>query len=112
MVDVPRGREDDLLRLVRAAVIAGERTPGDARDDARVADHRPSERVRAENRLGRDVVDEFVGSVLHHRDLLEHDLPLGVDVDERRPEHHVHHDVERPLETVVGNPRVDDGGLT
>ena len=67
--------------------------------------------MRAEHRLGRDVVDEVVRRVLDHRDLLEDDLALGVDVDERRPEDHVGHDVERALEPVVGDARVDDGRL-
>ena len=67
--------------------------------------------MRAEDRLGRDVVDEVVRRVLDHRDLLEDDLPLGVDVRERRPEDHVRHHVERALEPVVGDPRVDDGRL-
>ena len=111
VADVPGRREHDLLRLVRAAVVAGERAPRDGRDDVGAADHRPSERVRAEDRLGRDVVDEVVRRVLHHRDLLEHDLALRVDVDERRPEDHVRHHVERALEPIVRDARVDDGRL-
>ena len=67
--------------------------------------------MRAEDGLGRDVVHEVVRRVLDHGDLLEHDLALGVDVGERRPEDHVGHDVERALEPVVGDPRVDDGRL-
>ena len=66
---------------------------------------------RAEDRLGQEVVDEILRRVLHHRDLLEHDLPLGVEVRERRREDHVRHHVERPLEMTVGDARVDDRGL-
>ena len=111
MADVARGGEDDVLGSIRACVVAGEHPPRDRRDDLGASDHRASERMRPEDRLRRDVVDEVVRRVLDHRDLLEHDLALGVDVDERRPEDHVGHDVERPLEPVVGNPRVDDGRL-
>ena len=67
--------------------------------------------MRSEHRLGGDVVDEVVRRVLDHRDLLEHDLALGVDVDERRTEDHVRHDVDCALEAIVGDPRVDDGRL-
>ena len=104
-------RDDDLLPLVRAAVVPGERTARDGRDDVRATDHRPTERMRAEDGLRGDVVDEVVRRVLDHRDLLEHDLALGVDVRERRPEHHVRHHVERALEPVVGDPGVDHGRL-
>ena len=44
------------------------------------------ERVRAEHRFGREVVDEVLRVVLDHRDLLEHHLALGVDVGQRRHE--------------------------
>ena len=36
----------------------------------------------AEHGLGDQVVDELLRLVLVHRDLLEHDLALGVDLDE------------------------------
>ena len=54
---------------------------------------------------------EVVRRVLDHRDLLEHDLALGVDVVERRPVDHVGHHVERGLEPLVGHARVDDRRL-
>ena len=54
---------------------------------------------------------EILRVVLDHRDLLEHDLALGVDVGERRLEHHVRHHVERDLDVVVGDARVDDRRL-
>ena len=65
----------------------------------------------AEHGIGREIVDEVVGRVLDHRDLLEHDLALRVDVDELRPEDHVGHHVERVLEPCVGHARVDDRRL-
>ena len=87
---------------IGAAVVAGERATRDRRDDLGAPDHRAPERMRPEDRLGGDVVDEVVRRVLHHRDLLEHDLALRVHVDERRPEDHVRHDVERALEPSSG----------
>ena len=68
---------------------------------------RPSGCV-AERRLGDQVVDELLRLVLVHRDLLEHDLALGVELGERRREDHLPHHVERGLEPVVGDARVDD----
>ena len=65
------------------------------RDHLRRADHGPAERVVAEDRLGEEVVDELLRRVLVHRDLLEHDLPLGVELGERGREDHVGHHVER-----------------
>ena len=67
--------------------------------------------MAAEDRLGDDVVHEILRVVLDHRDLLEHDLALGVELGEDRLEDHVDHHVERLLEPVVGHARVDDGRL-
>ena len=62
----------------------------------------------AEHRLAHQVVDELVRRVLVHRDLLEHDLALGVELGEERRVDHVAHHVERLLEVVVGDAHVDD----
>ena len=62
----------------------------------------------AEDRLGDQVVHELLRRVLVHRDLLEHDLALGVELLEERREDHVAHHVERRLEMVVGHARVDE----
>ena len=67
--------------------------------------------MRSEHRLRGDVVNQVVRGVLHHRDLLEHDLALGVDVHERRTEDHVRHDVDRSFQAIVRDPCVDDGRL-
>ena len=93
---------------VRAPVVGRDRPAGDRRDHLGAADHRPAERVLREHRLGEQVVDEVLRRVLDHRDLLEHDLALGVEVGERRREDHVRHHVERVLEVPVGHARVDD----
>ena len=77
MRDVPGGREDDPRAGVRTAVPLPERTWRDARDHVRAADHGAPERVPAEHRLGREVVDEVLRVVVDHRDLLEDHLPLG-----------------------------------
>ncbi len=62
----------------------------------------------AEHRLGDQVVHELLRRVLVHRDLLEYDLALGVELLEHRREHHVAHHVERRLEMVVGHAGVDE----
>ena len=49
--------------------------------------------------------------VVVHRDLLEHDLALGVELGEAGREDHFAHHVERRLQLVVRNTRVDDGVL-
>jgi hypothetical protein len=55
-----------------------------------------------------EVEDELLRRVLHHRDLLEDHLALGVEVGEAGREDHVGHDVERLLEVLVEHPSVDD----
>ena len=96
--DVARRREHDVRPDVGAAVVAAERARRDAGDHLRAPDHRPSERVPAEHGLRSEVVDEVLRVVVHHRDLLEHDLPLRVDVVEGGREDHVGHRVERLLD--------------
>ena len=49
--------------------------------------------------------------VLVHRDLLEHDLALRVDVGVRRAEKHVRHDPERLFEMLVEEMGVEDRRL-
>ena len=111
VAEVPRRSEDDARAGIRTAVVGGERPGRHGLDHVRPTDHGPTERVPAEHRVGGEVVHEVMRSVLDHRDLLEHDLPLGVDIPERGAEHHVGHHVERGLEAVVRDPGVDDGRL-
>ena len=66
-----------------------------------------AERMVAEDRLAEDVEDRVLRVVLVHGDLLEHDLALGIDVDERGPPHHVGDHVEGARQVVVEHPRVD-----
>ena len=92
-------------------MVAGERAAADRGDDLGGADHRPPERVVGEDGLREEVVHELLRGVLVHRDLLEHHLPLLVDLRERGCEDHVGHHLERRLEVVVGDACVDDGVL-
>ena len=111
VIDIARRGEHDVGAGVRAAVIGQQRPPGDRGNHLGAADHRPAERVRAEDRLGGQVVDHVLRIVLDHRDLFEHDLSLRVDVGQGGLEDHVRHHVERNVDVVVGHAGVDDGGL-
>ena len=62
----------------------------------------------AEDGVGDQVVHELLRRVVVHRDLLEHDLALGLELGERGREDHVAHHVHRGLEVVVGDARVDE----
>ena len=93
---------------VHLVVVARDRVARDRRDHLGGADHRPAERMVAEDRLGDQVVHELLRRVVVHRDLLEHDLALGVELGERGREDHVAHHVDRRLEMVVGDARVDE----
>ena len=111
VLEVPGRGDNDVPRRVGGPVVAGERAAADRGDDLGGADHRPSERVVAEDGLREEVVHELLRRVLVHRDLLEHDLALLVDLGEGGREDHVGHHLERRLDVVVGDARVDDGVL-
>ena len=108
VLEVARRGDDDVPGAVHRLVVARQRATADRRDHVRGADHRPTERMVAEDRLAHQVVHELVRRVLVHRDLLEHDLALRVEVGEERRVDHVAHHVERLLEVVVGDAHVDD----
>ena len=67
--------------------------------------------MAAEDRLRDDVVDEVLRIVVDHRDLLQHDVALRVDVGEGRVVDHADDHVERGLEPVVGHAGVDERRL-
>ena len=69
------------------------------------------ERGVAVDRVGEHVVDAIGGLVLVHRDLLDHDLTLGVDVGEGRLQEHLGEQVERLLGVLVEEARVELGRL-
>ena len=89
VLQVPGRGDDDVAGPVHRLVVARQRTPADGRDHVGGADHGSPERVVAEDRLAHQVVDELVRRVLVHRDLLEHDLALRVEVGEERRVDHV-----------------------
>ncbi len=111
MGHVAGGGDDDVVVRVGGAVVGGERAAADARDHLGASDHRPPERVAAEDRLRDDVVDEVLRVVVDHRDLLEHDLAFGIDLLERRVVDHPDHHVQRLLDAVVGYAGVDERRL-
>ena len=80
-------------------------------DDVRGTDHRPPQRVRAEHRLAEHVEYPILGIVLVHRDLLEHDLALGLQGFEPRLPDHLGEHVERPLQVTIQHARVQRGGF-
>ena len=65
----------------------------------------------AEDRFAQQVEDPVLRIVLVHRDLLEHDLALGLELAEARAPDHVGHHVERALEVPVEHAGVQGGGL-
>ena len=65
----------------------------------------------AEDRPGEHVVDLVLRLVLVHRDLLEHHLALGLEVRPRGAQQHVAQHLERLLEVLVEEVRVQDGRL-
>ena len=111
MVDRAGRRDHDRARHVAARVEGGDHVDRRVADHRRAADDRPPQRVAAEDGLAEHVEDRVLRIVLVHRDLLEHDLALGVDVAERRSPHHVGHHVERRRQVLVEHPRVDRGAL-
>jgi hypothetical protein len=111
VVDVPGRCDHDVARRVGAAVVTGERATADRGDDLRRADDRPPERMVGEDCLREEIVHELLRRVLVHRDLLEHDLPLLVDLGERGGEDHVGHHLERRLDVMIRDAGVDDGVL-
>ena len=108
VVDAPRRRDDDVVRPVPAAMKGAERALGDVRDHLGRPKDWAAQRVAAEDGLRDEVEDELLRRVVHHGDLLEHDLSLGVEVVEAGSEDHVGHDVERRLQVLVEHARVDD----
>ncbi len=81
-----------------------------ARTVAARADHGPAELVLAEHAARGQVVHEIGRIVLDHRDLLEHDLALGLERLglEARARRHVAHDVERQRQVLVQHAHVHD----
>ncbi len=83
----------------------------DRAHDLRSTDHGAPERVLAEDGLAEQVEDLLLRIVLVHRDLLEHDLPLGLQFLQARAPEHVAHHIERPLQMAVEHACVERGRL-
>ena len=111
VIDAAGGGDDGARRHVAGTVEGANRPARYGRDHLGAAHDRPAERVPAEDRCPGQVVHELLGRVLDHGDLLEHDLPLRVQVVERGRVDHVGHHVEGGLEVVVHDARIDDGVL-
>jgi len=111
VLDVARRRDYHVAREVHRPVVGGDRPAAERRDHLGRADHGPTKRMRAERRLLDQIVHELLGLVVVHGDLLEHDLALSVELGEAGRKDHFAHHVERRLQLVVRNARVDDGVL-
>ncbi len=96
---------------VAAVVVGRDVRHRHTRDHLSGADDRPPKRVIAEHGRRQDVVHLVGWLVLVHGDLLDHHLALGVDVRVGGPQHHVRHHVERAVEVLIEEARVDRGGL-
>ena len=108
VVDVACCRDDDVPGHVHLRVVPRKRVSRDRRDHLGRADHRASERMVGEDGIRDQVVHELLRRVVVHRDLLQHDLALRIELRERRREHHVAHHIHRRLEMVIGDPPVHE----
>ena len=67
--------------------------------------------MAAEDRLVEDVVNLVLRLVLVHRDLLQHDLALGVDLRICRAEQHLGEEIESLVRVRVEESRIEIGRL-
>ncbi|MEZ5062404.1 MAG: hypothetical protein R2700_12980 [Solirubrobacterales bacterium] len=111
VLEAARRRDDDVGAAVAGLVVGGDVRDRDRADHLGGPEHPAAQRVLAEDRVGEHVVDAVGGLVLVHRDLLDHDLPLGVDVREGRLQEHLGEQVERGLGVLVEEPREEVGRL-
>ena len=112
-IRMPRRRHHDVRGGVLLLEVAQDRLPPEAPDRVRGAEDRPPERVVSPDPLGEEVVDEIVGRVLHHLDLLEHDRLLLLDVvlGEARAHQDVRQEVGGQGEVLVEHAHVETGVL-
>ena len=113
---MPPGQLDDWLVLhvsgrghhevrgdVARGVVLRDRVLGDGGDHIGLAEDPAPQRVVAVHRFSEHVVDAVRRLVVVHRDLLEHDLTLGVDLvlGQRRAQEHLGHEVEDAVRVLV-----------
>jgi hypothetical protein len=108
---VPRRGDHQVGAHIPVAVVLGDLRDRDRCDHVGLAKDSPAQRMVPVDGLGEKVVHAIRRLVLVHRDLLEHDLALGVDLRESRAEHHLGHQVERVLGVLVEEAGVDVRGL-
>jgi hypothetical protein len=89
MLDVPRGGDHDVRPGVSRPVIGVDLGDRDRADHLGLAEDTAAERMAAEDRAVEHVVDLVLWLVLVHRDLLEDDLTLGVDLRVGGAEQHL-----------------------
>src|SRR3954451_23391611 len=113
VVDVAGRRHHDVRRLVVVGVVRGDLVAGDGLDGGLAPRDLTTEGVAREQRAGEHVVDEVVGRVVAHPDLLEDHLALRFDLvgAQRGRPHDVGEDVEREREVPVGHAHVVRGDL-
>ena len=107
VVDVARRGDDDVRAGVAGPVVGVDVGNRNRADHLRLAQDPPAERMTAEDGTVEYVVDLVLRLVLVHRDLLEHDLALGVDLRIGRPEQHLGEQVEGLVGVGVEESRVE-----
>ncbi len=108
VIDVARSSDDRARPDVASPVLGEQRAAGHGLDHIGTTEHRPAQGMVAEDRPADEIVHEVLRGILDHRDLLEDDLALRVEIGERGRVHHVGHDVERRFEVLVHHARVHD----
>ena len=111
VVEVAGGADDDVGARVAGPVVGVDVGDRDRGDHLGLPEHAPAQRVLAEDGAGEDVVDAVLGLVLVHRDLLEHDVALGVDVRIGRGEQHFGEQLEDVVGVLVEEAGVQVRGL-
>ena len=111
VVEVPGGADDDVGARVAGLVVGLDVGDRDRGDHLGLAEHPAAQRMLAEDGSGEDVVDAVLRLVLVHRDLLEDDVALGVDVRIGRREQHFGEQLEDLVGVLVEEAGVQVGRL-
>src|SRR5680860_1546454 len=94
VLEVAGGADDDVGAGVAVLAVGLDVRHRDRGDHLGLAEHAPAQRVRARRGRGDDVVDAVLRLVLVHRDLLQHDVALGVDFGVGWRQQHLRQQVE------------------